>query len=66
MPLYTYRCNSCGNMQDILASWKDREIIALENPCEVCGGTDWRYVPGVPADPKGGDTPKFGKGGGKE
>ena len=41
MPVYEYKCNSCGEKFDVTRSFKDEET---EVECPKCGKTDTRRV----------------------
>jgi len=43
MPIFTYRCQECGEGFDLLQSFKETdEAKTLPCPREECGGTAWR------------------------
>lgn len=47
MPMYSYRCGSCGHEFSIRSKIDDRKV-PTENPCEECGESEVSQMIGTP------------------
>ena len=54
-PVYEYMCVKCGHTSMRVRPIDDRK---LPTQCDMCGYACKRMI-SVPAEPRGGDTPKF-------
>jgi putative FmdB family regulatory protein len=63
MPLYEYKCNSCGNRFEVIQKFSDAPLTVHEN----CGGAVERLIsaPGLQFKGTGWYVTDYGKGGSK-